>query len=178
VKSELAGIEARFPTVLLQDRTFRTSSVEGAMSRGAYSVVHLATHGYFDSDHSRSFLLTFDGRITMDALQATIGRRKYSEEPLELLVLSACETAGGDDRAALGLAGAGLRAGSRSVVATLWPISDESTAILISNFYSRLQDPKNSKAEALREAQRELLKLDRFRHPFFWAPFLLIGNWL
>ncbi len=178
VKSELAGIESLFPTVRLQDRTFRTSSVESAVSRGDYSIVHLATHGFFDSDHSKSFLLTFDGRLTMDALQSTVARRKYSDEPLELLVLSACETAAGDDRAALGLAGAGLRAGSRSVVATLWPISDESTAMLISDFYRRLKDPKVSKAEALREAQRELLKETRFRHPFFWAPFLLIGNWL
>jgi CHAT domain-containing protein len=64
------------------------------------------------------------------------------------------------------------------VVATLWPISDESTAALIADFYSRLRDPNNSKAEALRGAQRELLKRDPFRHPFFWAPFLLIGNWL
>ncbi len=178
VNNELAGIATLFPTVRLQDRTFRTSGVESAVSQGGYSIVHLATHGHFDSDHRKSYLLTYDGRITLDALQNTVGRRRYRKEPVELLVLSACETASGDDRAALGLAGAGLRAGSRSVVATLWPISDVSTATLISEFYRKLKDPKFSKAEALRAAQLALLAQERFRHPFFWAPFLLIGNWL
>ncbi len=178
VASELAGIQSAFPTTRLQDRGFKTKSVEREVARGAYSIVHFATHGHFDGDHDKSFLVTFDGKLTMDGLQETVGRRRYRQEAVELLVLSACETATGDDRAALGLAGVGLKAGARSVVASLWSISDESTAMLISEFYRHLKDPSQSKASALRTAQRALLKQERFRHPFFWAPFLLIGNWL
>jgi CHAT domain-containing protein len=114
----------------------------------------------------------------MDSLASTIGRRRYQEEALELLVLSACETAAGDDRAALGLAGVAFKAGARSALATLWFISDESTALLISDFYRNLADPSMSKAEALRQAQRALIKSEQYGHPAYWAPFLLIGNWL
>ncbi|HYK90196.1 MAG TPA: CHAT domain-containing protein, partial [Acidobacteriota bacterium] len=178
VASELAGIQSVFATNKLQDRTFKTASVEREVARGSYSIVHFATHGHFDGDHDKSFLVTFDGKLTMDGLQETVGRRRYRQEAVELLVLSACETATGDDRAALGLAGVGLKAGARSVVASLWSISDESTAMLIAEFYRHLKEPNQSKASALRAAQRSLLKQERFRHPFFWAPFLLIGNWL
>jgi CHAT domain-containing protein len=93
-------------------------------------------------------------------------------------VLSACETAAGDDRAALGLAGVAFRAGARSALATLWFISDESTALLVSDFYRNLRNSDLSKAEALRRAQRALIDSEEFQHPAYWAPFLLIGNWL
>jgi CHAT domain-containing protein len=177
VAAELESIQSLFPTTRIQDRGFRTANVEREVGQGAFSIVHFATHGHFDSDYSKSFLVTYDGKITMDGLQESVGRRRYSEEPIELLVLSACETAIGNDRAALGLAGVGLKAGAKSAVASLWSISDESTAMLVSEFYSRLKDPKNTRAEALRAAQRTLMKQQRFRHPYFWAPFLLIGNW-
>jgi CHAT domain-containing protein len=140
--------------------------------------VHVATHGQFDSDHTRSFLLTYDEKLTMDELRETIGARQFSDEPVELLVLSACETAAGDDRAALGLAGVALQAGARTAVATLWFINDESTADMVSEFYRQLDSSDLSKAEALRAAQLSLLEQPRYRHPSYWAPFLLIGNWL
>jgi len=178
VAAELESIQSLFPTTRIQDRNFKTASVEHKVSTGSFSIVHFATHGHFDSDYSKSFLVTYDGKITMDGLQDSVGRRRYSEEPLELLVLSACETAIGNDRAALGLAGVGLKAGARSVLASLWSISDESTAMLVSELYSQLKNTNNTRAEALRAAQRSLLKQQRYRHPYFWAPFLLIGNWL
>jgi CHAT domain-containing protein len=177
VAAELANIEAIFPTTRLQDNRFKTASVEQEVSGGAYSIVHFATHGHFDSDHSKSFLLTFDSQITMDGLRDAVGNRRYREEPVELLMLSACETASGDERAALGLAGVGLRAGARSAVASLWSISDESTAILVAEFYRRLKVPGNSRAEALRAAQLALIRQEAYRHPYFWAAFLLVGNW-
>ena len=114
----------------------------------------------------------------MDELRQTIGARRYQEDPVELLVLSACETAAGDDRAALGLAGVALQAGARSAVATLWFINDESTAAMVSEFYRQLDESQLSKAEALRAAQLYLLDQSHYRHPSYWAPFLLIGNWL
>ena len=114
----------------------------------------------------------------MNRLAQTIGLRRFQEEPLELLVLSACQTAAGDDRAALGLAGIALKAGARSALATLWFINDEATSVLVSEFYRQLQDPSISKAKALQNAQLMLVRDKRYRHPSLWAPFLLIGNWL
>jgi CHAT domain-containing protein len=178
VAEELASIESRFPSTVYQDENFQAGRVEDEIARGRYSIVHIATHGQFDSDHTRSFLLTYDDKLTMADLRSTIGARQYRQEPVELLVLSACQTAAGDDRAALGLAGVALQAGARSALATLWFINDESTAQMISEFYRLLEETSVSKAEALRLAQVKLLSDPQYRHPSYWAPFLLIGNWL
>ena len=97
---------------------------------------------------------------------------------MELLTLSACQTAAGDDRAALGLAGVAVKAGARSALATLWFINDRSSAQLVEEFYRQLLDPQISKAQALRRAQLVLLDDRRYRHPSYWSPFLIIGNWL
>ena len=98
--------------------------------------------------------------------------------PLTFLMLSACETAVGDDRAALGLAGVALKAGARSAVASLWAINDEATAILVGDFYDPLKNPMLTKAKALQQAQVTILSDQRFMHPAVWSPYLLIGNWL
>jgi CHAT domain-containing protein len=178
VGAELENITKLFPATTYVDEQFRGEQIESEIARGDYSIVHVATHGQFDSDHTRSFLLTYDEKLTMDELRETIGARQFSDDPVELLVLSACETAAGDDRAALGLAGVALQAGARTAVATLWFINDESTADMVSEFYRQLDSSDLSKAEALRAAQLSLLEQPRYRHPSYWAPFLLIGNWL
>jgi len=178
VETELASIRKRFSGKVYKDSDFQASAVEQEISGGEYTIVHIATHGQFDSDHARSFLLTYDDKLTMEELQETIAARRYQEEPVELLVLSACQTAAGDDRAALGLAGVALQAGARSAVATLWFISDESTTRMVSEFYELLEETDLSKAEALQQAQLSLLADPRYSHPSYWAPFLLIGNWL
>jgi CHAT domain-containing protein len=105
-------------------------------------------------------------------------REQNDTVPLELLVLSACQTASGDERAALGLAGVAVRSGARSTVATLWSVSDEAAAALMIQFYQELTQPGMTKAEALRRAQISLLKQPKFRPPFYWSPFVLVGNWL
>jgi CHAT domain-containing protein len=97
---------------------------------------------------------------------------------VEILVLSACRTAAGDDRAALGLAGVAIKAGARSALASLWYVSDEASADLMQAFYRTLRHGDASKAQAVRRAQLALLDNPRFRHPFYWAAFVLIGNWL
>jgi CHAT domain-containing protein len=94
------------------------------------------------------------------------------------VTLSACETARGDDRAALGLAGVAIQAGARSALATLWLVEDEAAAALMTEFYRQLQRPGVSKARALQQAQLSLLRQPQYAEPFFWAPFLLINNWL
>ena len=104
--------------------------------------------------------------------------RFREDRPLELLTLSACQTAAGDDRAALGLAGIAIKAGARSALATLWYINDQSSSDLVTEFYRQLQDPSISRATALQRAQLQLLNVPGYEHPGYWAPFLLINNWL
>ena len=100
------------------------------------------------------------------------------KSPIELLILSACQTAAGDKRAALGLAGVAVRSGARSTIATLWSVQDESTADLMTQFYQALNQPQVTKADALRQAQLSLLHSPQYQHPFYWASFVLVGNWL
>ena len=178
VAQELRGIAELYPTRINLDADFQLSSVERSMSEGKYSIVHIATHGQFDSDHRKSFLLTYDDKMTMNRLENALSLRRYQEEQIELLVLSACQTAAGDDRAALGMAGIALKAGARSALATLWFINDASTSDLMQDFYRNLKVGDMTKAEALRQAQIKMLTNPALSHPAYWAPFLLIGNWL
>jgi CHAT domain-containing protein len=92
--------------------------------------------------------------------------------------LSACETATGDKRAALGLAGVAVQAGARSTIASLWSLDDESGARFMGQLYRQLVNANVSKAEAVRQAQLALLRDPNFRHPRYWAPYVLLGNWL
>ncbi len=104
-------------------------------------------------------------------------RKQDAHSAIELLVLSACQTAKGDRRSALGIAGIAAQAGARSTLATLWLVDAESTAQLMGEFYSCLKKGV-SKAEALRQAQLTLLSNPKYSHPFYWASFVLIGSWL
>ena len=162
---------------LLND-SFSRARFEAELRRVPYNIVHIASHGQFGSDPSQTFVLAFDGQLTMDDLERAIKFGERRDSALELLILSACETASGDDRAALGLAGVALKAGARSALATLWYVSDEAAGELVVNFYRGVQSGKLSKAHALQEAQRMLAADPRYAHPAYWAPFLLIGNWL
>jgi filamentous hemagglutinin family protein len=180
VPGELNAIQDLFGGRVLLDDGFTTGSFIQGMEDRELDVVHIASHGVFTGDPDKSFLLTHDGRISMNELSNYIGRTKFRETPLELLVLSACETAIGDDRAALGLAGVAINAGARSALGSLWSISDPATARLIEGFYTELQDPGLTRAEALRRAQVSLLDAEDggFQHPYYWSAFLLISNWL
>ena len=178
VPAELANLKEKYGASVLSNAQFSTELVSQEMASDDYSIVHIATHGHFDSNPQKSFLLAYDDKLTMNMLERAIGYRKYFGDPLELLVLSACETAAGDNRAALGLAGVALKAGARSALATLWQISDAATVKLIDSFYLNAATGKSNKAQALRLAQIGLIRDDVFSHPSDWAPFLLIGNWL
>lgn len=178
VTDELATLKAMYDAKLMLDKDFLLANMERALQTGDYSILHIASHGQFAGDASQSFILTFDAKLTMDRLEAFIGRLRYREDPLELLTLSACETALGDDRAALGLAGIAIKAGARSAVATLWHVADKAAANLVAQFYGALQEPEVSRAQALQRAQIALLDHSDYHSPFFWSPFLLINNWL
>ncbi len=161
---------------ILKDDAFTLSAVADELKRNLYSVVHIASHGQFKGDPEDTFLLTYDGRITFDKLDEFMGSSRFREDPVMLLTLSACETAAGDERAALGLAGVAIKAGVRSALATLWPVYDESTYRLMADFYQAFLDASVSKAKALQTAQTNLMKTKK--HPAHWAPFLLIGDWM
>jgi CHAT domain-containing protein len=182
---ELPNVEHEVATVHdiaggqeLLNGSFTRARFQDELRRVPYNIVHIASHGQFGSDPSETFVLTFDGQLTMDDLEADIKFGERRESALELLILSACETASGDDRAALGLAGVALKAGARSALATLWYISDQASGELVANFHRGIKSGKLSKSHALQEAQRVLAADPRYAHPAYWAPFLLIGNWL
>jgi len=178
VGTEIANVREVFGGTTLLNAQFSVANLERELKTGTYSILHVASHGEFGGDVDKTFLLAFDGKLTMDRLDQLIGVLKYRDEPLELLTLSACDTAEGDDRAALGLAGVAVKAGARSAVATLWSVNDEASAGLITDFYRELKNPSVSRGVALQRAQVKLLSDPRYEHPGFWSPFLLINNWL
>ncbi len=178
VSAELQALQGLFPLTSLVDQDFRLSTLEKKLKEEQFTILHVASHGQFGGEPQKTFLLTFDDKLTMDRLDQYIGLFKFRDDPLELLTLSACDTAEGDDRAALGLAGVAVKAGARSALATLWNINDPASAELVAEFYRQLLDPSVSRAVALQRAQLKTLGNPRYDHPGFWAPFLLINNWL
>lgn len=178
VLGELEAVTALFPGRQLVDSQFVLPRMAALLMSEPFTILHIASHGVFGGDVRDSFILTHDGRLTMDHLDEVVGLFRFRKDPLELLTLSACDTAAGDDRAALGLAGLAVRAGARSALATLWHINDQATSALVADFYGELRNPGVSRARALQLAQTALLKDRRHEHPGYWAPFLLINNWL
>lgn len=175
---ELEAIGGLYKTHRFLNEEFRMPRLEREMKENPFTIVHIASHGKFERDPKKSFLLTFDEKLTMDRLSQVVGYFRFRDQPLELLSLSACQTAAGDDRAALGLAGIAIKAGARSALATLWFVSDEASSALVVEFYRQLKNPALSKAQALRQAQLKLMENPDFQHPIYWAPFLLLNNWL
>jgi CHAT domain-containing protein len=179
IADELQTVAAVFNGDKLLDHDFVLSKLSEKFSQKQYQIVHFATHGEFEPDGGKGYILTYDGKLTLNQLEYLIRPSQFRGKPVELLTLSACQTAAGDDRAVLGLAGIAVEAGARSALASLWFVHDESTSMLMSEFYERLRDdPGVSKAKALQEAQRKVLSDPRFEHACYWAPFLIIGNWL
>ena len=178
VEEEINSIRTLYQGDQLLNADFSTPRLEQELKDHPYGILHIATHGWFASDTTQSYLLTYNGKLTMNELDRLIGLFRYRKDPLELLTLSACETGIGDDRAALGLAGVAIKAGARSALATLWFINDEASATLVSEFYRELRNPKLSKAQALQHAQQKLLADRVYEHPAYWSPFLLLNNWL
>ncbi|MFP6641443.1 MAG: CHAT domain-containing protein, partial [Myxococcota bacterium] len=178
VPEELSTIERLYGGKVLLNEGFELESFETSLRNMHPGVVHIASHAEFTGNPRTSFVLTYDDRISIEQLSALMRAGRYGEEPVELLMLSACDTAVGNERAALGLAGMAVRAGARSAMGSLWSVSDEATSELVVGFYEALDTPGTSKAQALRKAQQSLLVDARFQHPYYWAPFLVINNWL
>ncbi len=177
VGAETESVQKILGGTKLIDKDFTVPRLENQLQKTDYPIVHMATHGKFGVDSASTFLLGYDARITINQLDNLFRLRK-SAQPIELLTLSACQTAAGDDRSALGIAGVAVRAGVKSALASLWYIDDAGTVPLIEEFYKQLQQPDVTKAEALRQAQMKLISDLNFGHPAVWSPFILIGNWL
>jgi CHAT domain-containing protein len=186
VPQELKQIEQIFPeSYRLLNQDFTVKNIKQQLEKG-YPVVHLATHGLFSSDPQQTFIVTGDRQIiNLDALSKILGSNSTSRP--ELIVLSACDTATGDDRAVLGLAGVAVRSGS-STIASLWSVDDISTSKLMTKFYRELENPDNKKVDALRAAQLSLIESLRANptvpelpqlppHPYYWSSYVLVGNW-
>ena len=181
VEQEKDGILAEIPqAVVLLDRDFTAKALQNQIEQAPFQIVHLATHGKFSSDRTQTFIRTLDRRVNVDELNRILQTREQVQPTaIQLLTLSACQTAEGDERAALGLAGVAVRAGARSTLASLWSIDDRSSAFLMVEFYRHLvENPSVSKSFALRQAQLTLVKHPNYNHPSYWAPYVLLGNWL
>ncbi|OCQ98950.1 hypothetical protein BCD64_23205 [Nostoc sp. MBR 210] len=170
---------AGIATTNLIDQQFTSKALEKAVNSVPFNIVHLATHGQFSSSADKTFILAADGPINVKQFDSLLRNRDETQTlAVELLVLSACQTATGDKRAALGLAGTAIRAGARSTLASLWQIDDESTALFVGEFYQELKKGNISKAQALRLAQLKILQHPNYKAPSFWSAYVLIGNWL
>lgn len=179
VEEEVKQISMNIPSEILLNEKFTRAALENRINALPVAVVHLATHGEFTSNPEKTFLLTWDERLNVNTLSQLLKTREQKDSPpIELLILSACQTARGDKRAALGLAGLAVRSGVRSTIATLWSVNDQSTSEAIVEFYRHLVQRNSNRAEALRQAQLLLLKQKKYQHPYYWAPFVLVGNWL
>jgi CHAT domain-containing protein len=179
VNLELAKIQEQVKSAILLNEDFTTQALQQKIKFSDYPIIHIATHGQFSSSLEQTFLLAWDKRININQLNQILQTRTGAQqEAIELLVLSACETAAGDKWAALGLAGIAIRAGAKSTIATLWSINDKATAQLMGTLYQAMTTQSVGKAEALHQAQLSLLHDPQYKHPFYWAAYTLIGNWL
>jgi CHAT domain-containing protein len=177
VKEEVKALARVLPGAQLLNAQFTVDRFRSETGDGAYRIIHIASHGVFGGSAESSFIMAYDDLLTMNGLQAILKSDKFARAPVELLSLSACETAEGNERAPLGMSGAAIKARAKSVLGTLWPLEDNAAQQVMTRFYGGLANGGLGKAEALRQAQLELIRDPNAAHPFFWGSFILIGNW-
>lgn len=200
VPTELDAVTSMVPnSVAYLNQEFTEANLLATRYERPYGIVHLATHADFQPGGIENSYIQFgDRRLFLDALR----QLRLNDPPVELLVLSACKTALGDDQAELGFGGLAVQAGVRSVLASLWYVSDTGTLSFMSEFYRQLQETP-TRSEALRETQLSLLRGETriennqiitskgamslppelvggtdmdLSHPYFWAAFTMIGS--
>lgn len=161
------------------NQAFKGETLQEQLSVGNFSGIHLKTHGVFSSEPEETFIVAYGELLKGEKLGNLIqtGSREGAT-PIDLLVLSSCSTATGDNRAVLGLAGITVRAGARSTVSTLWEARDEPNTDLMIKFYEALKQPGTTRAKALQQAQLSLLETPGRKAPHIWATYVLVGNWL
>jgi CHAT domain-containing protein len=178
VKEEVDSVVSIVHGRRMLDEEFTVKAFQAQAKSGDYRIVHIASHGVFGGSADASYIMAFDDILTMQGLQSLLREERFRRNPIELLSLSACQTAEGDDRSPLGISGAAVKARAKSVLGTLWPVEDAAARIVMEKFYANIAREHIDKVTALQRAQVETLKRSEFSHPFYWAPFVLIGNWL
>jgi CHAT domain-containing protein len=201
VPTELNTITQKlWPGKSFLNQGFTLENLKAQRRERPFGIVHLATHGEFrPGAPGNSYIqLWGDSQLKMDQMR----QLGWNKPPVELVVLSACRTALGNEEAELGFAGFAVQAGAKSALASLWYVSDEGTFGLMTEFYEQLRKAP-IKAEALRRAQVGMLKGDvrleggklktagsdfvlppvlsklgdkNLNHPYFWSAFTMIGN--
>lgn len=185
VKREIEIVASLLPehTILLDEEFTFDNFVDRVRNTfEPVEMVHIATHGEFGVDGRHTFLVAYDELIPIRHLDRAIRNRFVPDgfafdEPIQLLVLSACQTAAGDSRSALGMGGVAVRAGAKTALATLWSIDDADIVPIIEIFYRQLLKPENTVAEALQAAQLQAIADFQTEHPAVWSPLIAIGNW-
>ena len=178
VRREMADIHSIMGGEELAEDDFEVEAFRAALNTKPFGVVHVATHALIGARPEDNFIAASNGPIDIQEMALSLRASSLlNGQPLELLTLSACATARGDDRAPLGLAGVAYTAGARSVLASLWPVFDNPTADLMKDFYDGLSKGLG-RAGALQKAQLNLLgRGGEFRDPAAWAAFTIIGDW-
>ncbi len=176
VEVEVAQISSIIPSSVLLNQSFTSTALENALNSSSFPVVHLATNGEFSSEDT--FILAWDKKITAKEFDELLGSREQEKfDPIELLVISSCEGAQGNNQTPFGLAGLALRSRVRSIIGTLVFVSDQATAVVMVQFYQEFTQRNVTKAEALRRGQLTILKDPNYDHPYYWAHFVIIGDW-
>lgn len=161
---------------VLQNEAFTSRTLKQELSNTDYTIVHLATHGQFGGSAQNTFILDAEGLVNINELGQTFQSQRQGDNFLEMLILSACNTATGNNREVFGIAGAMVQSGARSAIATLWSVDDAASVLFAETLYAELAHPGVSRTEALRRAQVALL--DRYpNRPRYWAPYVLVGSW-
>ncbi|GET36623.1 CHAT domain-containing protein [Microseira wollei] len=183
VAAEVAEVNSLLGGMKLLDRDFTITRLEKELGANNFPIIHQATHGKFGVDAASTFLLAYDTKISLEQLDNLLrsvsqNYARRENKSVELLTLSACQTAAGDNRSALGIAGVAVQAGVKSALASLWFINDEATVKFIEEFYTQLRQPNMTKAAVLQKAQQKLIASEDYNHPAVWSPFIWLGNWL
>jgi CHAT domain-containing protein len=177
VETEIKTLSKQNNMPYLLNETFTLENFEKKLTQKPYKILHIASHGFFGATEDENFIMAHDKVLNVKELQKLLALDHFKKHPIDLIILSACQTAEGDDRSPLGISGVAIKAKVHSALGSLWPVDDVATAELMNNFYDGLKNPHLSKAQALRQSQLSLLKQKDFAHPMLWSPFILVGNW-
>jgi len=191
VKNELPKVHESIKSTNqpLLNEDFTLENLRNRINNSKANILHIATHGKFDSDPSRTFLLAWDNVINAKNFNDILRKNNQGKnDKFDLLVLSACETAKGDRRAILGLAGIAVEAGVNTILSSLWTINDQATTEFMEQFYKNLITNNlydvtiSNVAIALQKTQLYFLDKsnipgkEEYSRPYYWSAFTIVGN--
>ncbi len=177
VDTEIKQLASQNNMPYLLNESFSLEKFKDTLTGSAHKILHIASHGFFGSTAEDSFIMTYDKILNLTQLENLLNADYFKLYPIDLITLSACQTAEGDDRSPLGISGVAIKSKVHTALGSLWPVSDEATSELMTNFYKNLKSSDFNKAKALQQAEIKLLKQKKFANPSLWSPFVLVGNW-